>query len=81
MDAGGRATQDAKAEGARRAGEGISVYIACPLPRPLSRKRERGAKARSPDEIREDRHTGPGLHPGYADKRILFSERTAAPAL
>ena len=42
MDAGGRATQDAKAEGARRAGEGSCQRR--PLPRPLSRKRARGAK-------------------------------------
>jgi hypothetical protein len=64
MDAGGRATQDAKAEGARRAGEGVFAAPHALSPAP-SHKWERGAKACSPDEIREDRHTGPGLHPGY----------------
>ena len=48
MDAGGRATQDAKAEGARRAGEGVMAYAepSPPGPSPTSGRGEQKYVAR-----------------------------------
>ena len=42
MDAGGRATQDAKAEGARRVGEGVSAHAIAlsPSPSPINGRGE-----------------------------------------